>query len=149
MKPRVKLNLCFWTRILTYLLIYGAEAFLRSCQLCSPSGTHQHFMEPEGSIPCPQEPSTGPCYYTRGSLRTQNFKDHDSDLESLEDKRKYDNRKQTSYGDITNGDTATVNISSICSIPVTLVAKMLGTRLGLSILLALRIFLDHLNVVRI
>jgi hypothetical protein len=45
---------------LTYLLIYGAEPFLRSCQLCSPSRTPQHFMEPEGSIPCSQEPSTGP-----------------------------------------------------------------------------------------
>jgi hypothetical protein len=44
----------------TYLLIYGAEPFLRSCQLCSPSGNTQHFMEPEGSIPCSQEPSTGP-----------------------------------------------------------------------------------------
>jgi hypothetical protein len=38
--------------ILTYL-------FLRSCQLYSPSRT-QHFMKPEGSIPCSQEPSTGP-----------------------------------------------------------------------------------------
>jgi hypothetical protein len=32
-----------------YLLIYGAEPFLRSCHLCSPSRTPQHFMEPEGS----------------------------------------------------------------------------------------------------
>jgi hypothetical protein len=39
----------FWTSN-TYLLIYGAEPFLRSCQLCSPSGTSQHFMEPEGSM---------------------------------------------------------------------------------------------------
>jgi hypothetical protein len=44
----------------TYLLTYGAEPFLRSCQLCSPSGTPQYFMEPDGSIPCSQEPSTGP-----------------------------------------------------------------------------------------
>jgi hypothetical protein len=44
----------------TYLHIYGAEPFLRSCQLWSPSGTPQHFMEPEGSIPCSQEPCTGP-----------------------------------------------------------------------------------------
>jgi hypothetical protein len=29
-------------------------------QLCSPSRTPQHFMEPEGSIPCSQEPYTGP-----------------------------------------------------------------------------------------
>jgi hypothetical protein len=44
----------------SYFLTYGAEPFLRSCQLCSPSGTPQHFMETEGSIPCSQEPSTGP-----------------------------------------------------------------------------------------
>jgi hypothetical protein len=43
-----------------YLLTYGAEIFLRTCQLCSPSRIPQHFMEPEGSIPCSQEPSTGP-----------------------------------------------------------------------------------------
>jgi hypothetical protein len=42
------------------LLTYGAEPFLRSCQLCSYSRTSQHFMEPEGSLPCSQEPSTGP-----------------------------------------------------------------------------------------
>jgi hypothetical protein len=46
--------------ILTYLLTYGAEPFLRSCQLCSHSRTSQHFMKPEGSLPCSQEPSTGP-----------------------------------------------------------------------------------------
>jgi hypothetical protein len=33
---------------------------LRSRQLCSHSRTFQHFMEPEGSIPCSQESSTGP-----------------------------------------------------------------------------------------
>jgi hypothetical protein len=30
------------------------------CQLCSYSRTSQHFMEPEGSLPSSQEPSTGP-----------------------------------------------------------------------------------------
>jgi hypothetical protein len=39
---------------------HGAEPFLRSCQLCSHSRTSQHFMEPGGSLPCSQEPSTGP-----------------------------------------------------------------------------------------
>jgi hypothetical protein len=43
------------------LLTYGAEPLLRSCQLCSHSGTSQHFKEPKGSSPCSQEPSTGPC----------------------------------------------------------------------------------------
>jgi hypothetical protein len=43
-----------------YLLTYGTEPFLRSRQLCSHSRTSQHFMEPEGSLPCSQEPSTGP-----------------------------------------------------------------------------------------
>jgi hypothetical protein len=37
--------------LLTYLLAYGAEPFLRSHQLCSHSRT-SHFMEPEGSIQC-------------------------------------------------------------------------------------------------
>jgi hypothetical protein len=45
---------------LTYLLTYGAEPFLRSCQLCSHSRTSQHFMEPEDSSPCSEEHSTGP-----------------------------------------------------------------------------------------
>jgi hypothetical protein len=39
---------------------HGAEPFLRSCQLCSHSRNSQHFMEHEGSLPCSQEPSTGP-----------------------------------------------------------------------------------------
>jgi hypothetical protein len=38
---------------------HGAEPFLRSRQLCSYSRISQHFMEPEGSLPCSQEPSTG------------------------------------------------------------------------------------------
>jgi hypothetical protein len=37
-------------------LTHGAEPFLRSRY----SRTSQHFMEPEGSLPCSQEPSTGP-----------------------------------------------------------------------------------------
>jgi hypothetical protein len=31
-----------------------------SHQLCNYSRTSQHFMQPEGSSPCSQEPSTGP-----------------------------------------------------------------------------------------
>jgi hypothetical protein len=42
---------------LTHSLTRGAE---RSRQLCSYSRTSQHFMEPEDSSPCSQEPSTGP-----------------------------------------------------------------------------------------
>jgi hypothetical protein len=45
---------------ITHSLTHGAEAFLRSHQLCSHSRTPQHFMEPEGSIPCSQEPFTSP-----------------------------------------------------------------------------------------
>jgi hypothetical protein len=41
-------------------LTYGADAFLRSYQFCSHSRTSQYFIEPEGSLPCLQEPSTGP-----------------------------------------------------------------------------------------
>jgi hypothetical protein len=48
------------TYLLTYLLTYGAEPFLRRRQLCSHSRTSQRFMEPKGSSPCSQEPSTGP-----------------------------------------------------------------------------------------
>jgi hypothetical protein len=38
---------------------HGAEPFLKSRQLCSYSRTSQHFMKPEGSLPCSQESSTG------------------------------------------------------------------------------------------
>jgi hypothetical protein len=44
-----------------WLLTHGAEPLLRSRQLCSYSRIFQYFMEPEGSFPCSQEPSTGPC----------------------------------------------------------------------------------------
>jgi hypothetical protein len=54
-KQHIKFSKGVWC-----LLTYGAEPFLRSCQLCSNSGTSQHFKEPEGSSPCSQEPSTGP-----------------------------------------------------------------------------------------
>jgi hypothetical protein len=37
-----------------HLLTYGAEPFLRNRQI------YQHFMAPEGSLPCSQEPSTCP-----------------------------------------------------------------------------------------
>jgi hypothetical protein len=40
--------------------IHGAESFLRSRKLCSYSRTPQHFMESEVTLPCSQEPSTGP-----------------------------------------------------------------------------------------
>jgi hypothetical protein len=43
-----------------WVLTYGAEPFLRSCQLCSYSRNSQHFMEPESSLPCSQDLSTGP-----------------------------------------------------------------------------------------
>jgi hypothetical protein len=46
---------------ITHSLTHGAEPFWRSCQLCSYSRTSQHFMKPEGSLPCLQERSTGPC----------------------------------------------------------------------------------------
>jgi hypothetical protein len=45
------------TYLLTYLLPYVAEPFLRSGQLCSHSRTSQHFMQPECSLPCSQESS--------------------------------------------------------------------------------------------
>jgi hypothetical protein len=44
--------------LLTYLLNHWAEPFLGSCQLFRHRRTFKHFMEPEGSIPCSQEPSS-------------------------------------------------------------------------------------------
>jgi hypothetical protein len=38
---------------------HGAEPFLKSRQSLSHSRISQHFMEPEGSLPCSQEPSNG------------------------------------------------------------------------------------------
>jgi hypothetical protein len=35
-------------------------ALLEKLPMCSHSRNSQHFMEPEGSLPCSQEPSTGP-----------------------------------------------------------------------------------------
>jgi hypothetical protein len=43
---------------LTYLRV--AECFLRSHQSLSYSRTSQHFMDPEGWLPCSEEPSTSP-----------------------------------------------------------------------------------------
>jgi hypothetical protein len=52
-------NLIAYTYVLKSLT-HGAEPFLRSRQVCSYSRTSQQFMGPEGSLPCSQEPSTGP-----------------------------------------------------------------------------------------
>jgi hypothetical protein len=46
--------------LITYFLTRGAESFLRSRQLCSHSRASQHFMEPEGLIPCSRELSSDP-----------------------------------------------------------------------------------------
>jgi hypothetical protein len=48
-----------WLLYITHTLTHGAEPFLGSFQLCSYSRTSQHFIEPGGSLPCSQEPSTG------------------------------------------------------------------------------------------
>jgi hypothetical protein len=58
----------YWTykRVLNFCpktfsyLFHGAEPFLRSRQLCTYTSASQHFMKFEGSLPCSQEPSTGP-----------------------------------------------------------------------------------------
>jgi hypothetical protein len=41
--------------------LHVAEPFLRSRQSLNYSRNSQHFMEPEASLPCSQEPATGPC----------------------------------------------------------------------------------------
>jgi hypothetical protein len=46
--------------ITEYNQLHGAESFLRSHQSLSYSRIYQHFMELEGSLPCSQEPATGP-----------------------------------------------------------------------------------------
>jgi hypothetical protein len=43
-----------------YSLTHEAEPFSRSTKSLRYSRTSQHFMEPEGSLPCSKEPSTGP-----------------------------------------------------------------------------------------
>jgi hypothetical protein len=56
----VSFFICIISFLLTYLLTSRAEPFFRSYQMCSHSRTSHNFMEPEGSSPCSQEPSTGP-----------------------------------------------------------------------------------------
>jgi hypothetical protein len=58
LSPKCKLEACnlFGRNLLTHFLTELSP----SCKLCSLSRTSQHFMEPEGSLPCSQEPSTGP-----------------------------------------------------------------------------------------
>jgi hypothetical protein len=53
-------NITITPCVLTLSLTHGSEPFLRTCQLCSYSRTSQHFMDPGGSLPCSQEPSTSP-----------------------------------------------------------------------------------------
>jgi hypothetical protein len=49
-----------WCKVKIYFsLTHRAEPLLRSCPLCNHSRTSQRFMEPEGSLSCSQEPSTG------------------------------------------------------------------------------------------
>jgi hypothetical protein len=43
------------TKLINHSLLHGADPFLRSCQMCSHSRTSQHFIEPEGSLPCSKE----------------------------------------------------------------------------------------------
>jgi hypothetical protein len=55
---------CMWQakdgHVRISVITRGAEPFFRSSQLCSYCPTSQHIMELEDSLPCSQEPSTGP-----------------------------------------------------------------------------------------
>jgi hypothetical protein len=51
-----KRQYCFYT----YLHTDGTEQLLRSRHIFSHSRTSHHFIEPEGSLQCSQESSTGP-----------------------------------------------------------------------------------------
>jgi hypothetical protein len=44
----------------TFTLTHRAEPFLKSRQMCSHSRTSQHFMKPEGLLPCSQNPPLVP-----------------------------------------------------------------------------------------
>jgi hypothetical protein len=57
---RLRTSLTHGAEPLHTSLTHGAEPFLRSRQLCSHSRTSQDFMEPQGSLPCSQEPFIGP-----------------------------------------------------------------------------------------
>jgi hypothetical protein len=41
--------------------LHGAEFFLGNPNSRNGHRVSQHFMEPEDSLPCSQEPSSGPC----------------------------------------------------------------------------------------
>jgi hypothetical protein len=59
----------FTTIVLPSHSLHGVEPFIRSRQSSRCSRTSQLFMEPNGSLPCSQEPSTGP--YTAPSCLTK------------------------------------------------------------------------------
>jgi hypothetical protein len=54
------LNIIYDGEYSIHSLTHRVKSSLKSCQLCSYSRNSQHFMEPEGSLLCSQEPSTGP-----------------------------------------------------------------------------------------
>jgi hypothetical protein len=55
-----QMHITLITLFKSYILTYGTESFFRIHQLCTYSGSSQHFMELRDSLPCSQEPSTGP-----------------------------------------------------------------------------------------
>jgi hypothetical protein len=73
----------FLITYITHSLTHGAENFLESRQTCSYSRTSQHFMEPEGSLPCSQESSTVPYSELDRSIPPHPISQHRSQTSSF------------------------------------------------------------------
>jgi hypothetical protein len=84
------------------LILYSAESFLRSRQSLTYPRISQQFMKLEGSLPCSQEPSTGP--YLSQTL------DSDSDVRSQRPLKTTHNSEEILNGHYSPGLLPSANI---------------------------------------